>query len=120
MQFPVEPIAPGYSARLEISYPNTVADALAMEEGELVAQFRASIDDVGEPAFTARKSDGTITLVRGAAETLLTITLPAAATAAMLPDRDIAFDIVRIDGGLRDVIPGRWYWPVRKTVTRNV
>lgn len=120
MQFPVEPIAPGYSARLEIAYPNSVADALSLNTGELVAQFRGGIDDPGDPLFTARGADGAITLTRGATETLLTLLLPASATSGMVPDRDITFDIVRIDGGFRDVIPGRWYWPVRKTVTRNV
>lgn len=120
MQFAVEPIAPGYSARLDIAYPNTVADPLSLGDGELVAQFRASIDAAGDPLFTARKSEGSITLARGATETLLTLTLPATATAGMTPDRDITFDIVRIDGAVRDVIPGRWYWPVRKTVTRDV
>lgn len=120
MQFPVEPIAPGYDARLAIAYPNSAADALELQEGELVAQFRASVDDAGDPIFTARTVDATITCVRGATETLLTILLPASATALMTPERDVIFDIVRIDGATRDVIPGRWFWPVRKTVTRNV
>lgn len=120
MQFPVEPIAPGYDARLAIAYPNAAADALELDTGELVAQFRAAVDDAGDPLFTARSADGTITLTRGATETLLTLLLPASATALMVPDRDVIFDIVRIEGGFRDVIPGRWFWPVRKTVTRNV
>lgn len=120
MQYPVEPIAPGYDARLAIAYPNAAADALDLETGELVAQFRAGVDDAGDPLFTARTADGSITRVRGDAETLLTLLLPASATALMTPDRDVTFDIVRINGAARDVIPGRWFWPVRKTVTRNV
>lgn len=119
MQFPVEPIAPGYEARLEIAYPNLAADALALTEGELAAELRASVD-AAEVLFTARGTDGTVTAARGEAETLVTLILPAAVTAELTPDTDVMFDFVRLDGGERFVIPGRWRWPVRRTVTRNV
>lgn len=120
MQFPVEPIAPGYDAVLSIAYPKTVADALSLSAGALVAQFRASIDDAGAALFEASTTGGSIEVSAGETETLVTVRLPAAATASFTPDTDVLFDFVRIDGAARDVIPGLWRWPVRKAVTRNV
>lgn len=119
MQFSVEPIAPGYDAPVAISYPNEFADSVSLGEGVLVAQFRADVD-AADPIFEASTESGSITIERGADETLVTVTLPATATAQMVPDTSVAFDFVRIDGSARDVIPGRWRWPVRRTVTRNV
>jgi len=114
MQFPVEPIAPGYDAPLAIAYPNAFADAVSLDSGVLVAQFRAHVD-AAETLFEARSDNGSISVVRGATETL-----PAAATALMAPDSSVVFDFVRVEGAAKDVVPGLWRWPVRKSVTRNV
>lgn len=119
MQFPVEPIAPGYEARLVIAFANLAADALELTSGELVADLRFSVDDE-EAIFTARTADETIEVVRGDTETLITVILPAEVTGEIDPDRDVMFDFVRISGAGQFVIPGRWRWPVRRTVTRDV
>lgn len=119
MQFPVEPIAPGFEARLEIAFPAVAAAALQLSAGELVAELRAGIDD-SEVLFTARASQDTIEVAAGAAETLVTLILPAAVTAELAPDTNVLFDFVRLEGAGRFVIPGRWSWPVRRTVTRDV
>lgn len=121
MEFPVEPIWPGYDARLRIAYTNAFADSVSLGEGFLVAQFRASLDSE-TPLFTARTDEATIIVARGSERTELTIDLPASATADMAPDTSVLFDFLRIDtgAGVRDVIPGLWRWPVRKAVTRNV
>jgi len=119
MQFPVEPIAPGYDAPLAIAYPNAFADAVSLDSGVLVAQFRAHVD-AAETLFEARSDNGSISVVRGATETAVTVTLPAAATALMAPDSSVVFDFVRVEGAAKDVVPGLWRWPVRKSVTRNV
>ena len=97
MQFSVEPIAPGYDAPVAISYPNEFADSVSLGEGVLVAQFRADVD-AADPIFEASTESGSITIERGADETLVTVTLPATATAQMVPDTSVAFDFVRIDG----------------------
>jgi len=119
MEFPVEPIAPGYDASLPIAFPNDFADAVSLEAGALVAQFRARVDS-DTPLFTARTEDTTITIARGVAGTLVTVQVPASATANMAPDTSVVFDFVRIDGAVRDHVPGLWRWPVRKAVTRDV
>jgi hypothetical protein len=119
MQIPVEPIAPGYDARLEIAYPNAFADAAQLTQGALVAQFRASID-ADDVLFEARTADGTITVARGSDETLVIVTIPSEDTSNMAPDTWVSFDFVRLDGGVKDVVPGQWRWPVRKAITRNV
>ena len=119
MQFPVEPIAPGYDATLAIAYPNAFADAVSLTSGVLVAQFRASLD-ADAVLFEARSDAGSIVVAQGAEETSVTVTIPAASTTGMAPDTDVVFDFVRIDGAVKDVIPGLWRWPVRKAVTRDV
>ena len=119
MEFPVEPIAPGYDAALAIAYPNAFADAVSLGSGELVAQFRADLD-AEDALFEARSDAGTISVDRGASETTITITVPASVTTEMQPDSLVLFDFVRIEGAVKDVIPGLWRWPVRKSVTRNV
>lgn len=119
MQFPVEPIAPGYDAALAIAYPNAFADSAGFGSGELVAQFRADID-AEDVLFEARSGSATITIERGAEKTLVTLKVPAAATTNMRPDADVVFNLVRIDGAIKDPVPGLWHWPVRKSVTRNV
>lgn len=118
MQFPVEPIAPGYDAVLAIAYPNDVADALSLGAGVLAADFRAALDAPDPPLFQASTANGSITVERGASETAVTVRIPASATADMTPDTSVLFDFVRTEGGARDVIPGLWRWPVRRTVTR--
>lgn len=120
MQFPVEPIAPGYDAVLAIAFPNAFADAVSLGQGTLTADFRASIDAPDPPLFSATTANGSITVARGASETAVTVRIPASATDDMVPDTSVLFDFVRIDGALADVIPGLWRWPVRKTVTRRV
>ncbi|RAN30624.1 hypothetical protein [Hyphomonas pacifica] len=119
MQLAVEPIAPGYDARLVLVYPNEFADFHHMEDGYLITQIRADLD-AEDVLFEASSESGSIVLERGNAETCLTLSVPATATALMAPDTNVVFDIVRIDGAVRDVIPGLWRWPVRKTVTQNV
>ncbi|HAE27014.1 MULTISPECIES: hypothetical protein [Hyphomonas] len=119
MDVPVEPIAPGYDANLSITYPNAFVDAELMDSGELVAQFRKNIND-DTAIFTARTDDLTIARTRGAEETEVVVKLPASATSQMEPDTSVVFDFIRIDGAEKTVIPGRWRWPVRKAVTRDV
>lgn len=119
MDIPVEPIAPGYDAEIAILYPNDFADAVGLGSGDLVAEVRADVDSA-VVLFTARTSDNTITIDRGADETEVTMLLPASATAGMTPDTSVAFDFMRIAMGVRDPVPGLWRWPVRRRVTRDV
>ncbi len=119
MEIPVEPIVPGYKASIRLAYLNEAADKASLGEGVLVAQFRETLDS-DTVLFTARSDAGTITVERGATETLVTVEIPAAGTADMTPDTSVTFDFIRIDGGAGEVVPGRWLWPVRKVVTRDV
>ena len=119
MQIAVEPIQPGYEARLRINYPNEYADPADLENAALVAQFRATVD-ADAVLFEARSDAGAITIARGAEMTTVTLVIPAESTAEMAPDTDVVFDLVRMEGPEPDVIPGIWHWPVRKAVTRNV
>lgn len=68
MQFPVEPIAPGYDATLAIAYPNAFADAVSLNSGVLVAQFRTSLD-ADAVLFEARSDAGSIVVARDKAGT---------------------------------------------------
>ncbi|MDP1554482.1 MAG: hypothetical protein Q8L84_03395 [Hyphomonas sp.] len=119
MQFPVEPIAPGYDAVLAIAFPNAFVDAVSLGDGELICDFRASLDAPDPPLFSATTADSSILIERGDNETVVTVRIPAASTQDMVPDTSVLFDFVRFEGGAGDVIPGLWRWPVRKTVTRR-
>lgn len=110
----VRPIRPGYDAALTISYGVDFWSAEQLDSGRLVAQFRQEVN--GPVIATADSDAGTIT--RPSARTI-TLTVAAADTADM-QEREIYFDLIRIADGAQRPVPGRWKWPVRATVTRDV
>lgn len=113
----VEPIRPGFDSgdAISIVYGADFWADMELATGRLVAQFRVAVPDDGA-LFVADTDDGSI--VRSG-ERGIVIRVPAAST-ALFSDKHILFDLVRIDGDGQRPVPGRWQWPVVRTVTRNV
>lgn len=111
----VGPIYPGYDTddAITITYLQPFWDAMALGSGRLVAQFRKTIP--GALLFEADTDDGTI--VRSG--TSLIIQVPGASSVGF-PSPHVLFDVIQIIDADRNVIPGRWQWPVVPTVTRDV
>jgi hypothetical protein len=108
----VRPIRPGFTSTITIEYGADFWAAASLGDGRLIAEFRRS--PKAPLLFRADTAAGTI--VRSGPRSL-TITIPAADTADFV-EPDCVFDLIR-DEGDATVIPGRWRWPVRLTVTRN-
>lgn len=118
IRFPnVEPIRPGYEGPpIRIRYSAEFYAAESLGSGRLVAQFRASL--AGDVLFTADSQDGTI--AREGDDTIV-VTIPAASSGVFADLATAIFDFVRIGAdGVRRVVPGRWSWPVKLPVTRDV
>ena len=110
----VEAIRPGYPLELRLTYPEAFFDAESMGTGRLVAHVRRSVP--AELSFMLDSDAGTIQREHNA----LVINMTPQDT-ARLSGGIAVFDFVRIaEDGSRRAIPGRWIWPVRATVTRDL
>ena len=110
----VRPIWPGYEASLTISYGDAFWVAEQLDTGRLVAQFRQKV--MGEVLAIADSDAGTITRPSARALKLVIV----GDDTAKMSERAVYFDLIRISGEAKTPIPGRWQWPVRSRVTRDV
>jgi len=110
----VRPIRPGFDATIRIGYSTEFFTSENLSTGRLVAQFRQKVK--GDVLFEADTEDGTIARE---GESTIVISIPAADTTDF-EEWDVYFDLVRESDGNKEAVPGRWKWPVRSTVTRDV
>lgn len=110
----VRPIRPGFDATIAIVYDPETWAAEIMNDGVLRAQFRPTVDSTSV-LFEATTADGSI--IREPASRKLSIIIPALSTAGF-SEPQCVFDFVRL-GDPVTTVPGRWIWPVRRTVTAN-
>ena len=113
----VQPIVPGFRARLPLAYPKAFAEAYELMTGELEATFRYKAAD--KSALLQLLSEaGDITREAGAEDVLIGLQLSADDTANLEAGRDVMFSLVRVSGAQRDLIPGVWSWPIRQVPSR--
>lgn len=109
--FEVEPVVAGLDSFIRIEYDAETVTALDLQSGSLKIDIRELPHSNAILVATKETGNGVSWV-----DNTLVIALSAADT-VNLKSENVFFDLIHTNGGITQKIPGKWEWPVERSIT---